>query len=227
MGRAKILVVDDDAGTVRILKSRLGREGFEVLGAASAEAGLKTMRQERPDLILLDLTLPKMDGLEMLAVLRRETSVPVIFLTGHGSEADKIVGLKLGADDYVVKPFSASELAARIQTVLRRAKPAKDGVGAFVAGGLEIDLDRHEVRVKGRYRELAPREFQILSLLLKAKGKVLSRDAIMESLWGLDEGSDVSTRTVDQHVARLRRKLLSESSRVATVKNYGYRLLTR
>ena len=168
--------------------------------------------------------LPKMDGLEFLRVLRETSQVPVILLSAKSSEVDRILGLKLGADDYVPKPFSIGELLARVSARLRRPKAAKSSSKTASIGGLEVDFDRHEVRAAGKPVRLAPKEFTLLRLLIEADGKVLSRDHLLEVIWGHEEGMDIDTRTVDQHVARLRRKLGGEAKRVETVPNFGYKL---
>jgi len=196
-----------------------------VLAAYDAESGLKLIRKAAPDLVVLDIALPKMDGLELLGVLRRESDVPVILLSGKGGEMDRILGLKLGADDYVVKPFSIAELHARIAARLRRARPAaKTKKAAAAAGALQMDFERHEVRAGGRPVRLAPKEFLVLRLLLEADGKVLSRERLLADVWGHEPGLDLDTRTVDQHVARLRRKLGAQGRLIATVPNFGYKL---
>lgn len=168
--------------------------------------------------------LPGMDGLEFLRLLRRESDVPVILLSAKGAELDRVLGLKLGADDYVVKPFSLSELAARVAARLRpRRKPAAGKIAA--AGVLRMDFARHEVTVQGRKVRLATKEFSLLKLLLEADGKVLTREKLLELIWGHDAGLELDTRTVDQHVARLRRKLgPAAAAMIGTVPNFGYKL---
>ena len=224
----KILVVEDEKDLVKLLRYNLEREKkYAVVSAGDAETGLELARKQKPDLVLLDIMLPKMDGLDMLRQLRKESQVPVVLLTAKRSELDRILGLKLGADDYIVKPFSVGELEARIETILRRAVPggpAKDGDRPVVLGGLEIDFERHEVKVKGKRAKLAPKEFAILKLLIEANGKVLSRDQLLQEIWGHADDVEIDTRTVDQHVARLRRKLGGEAGRVATVTNFGYQI---
>jgi DNA-binding response OmpR family regulator len=205
-----------------VLRHNLEQDGFKVLVAYDAESGLKLIRRSAPDLVVLDITLPKMDGLELLGILRRESAVPVILLSGKGGELDRILGLKLGADDYVVKPFSIGELQARVAARLRRrGAPAREPAAT---GGLDVDFERHEVRANGRAVRLTPKEFMVLKLLLEADGKVLSRERLLEDVWGHEEGLDLDTRTVDQHVARLRRKLGAQAKRIATVPNFGYKL---
>ncbi|MFI5361792.1 MAG: response regulator transcription factor [Elusimicrobiota bacterium] len=218
-----IVLVDDEKDIVRLLRHNLEKEGFDVLSASDGESGLKLIRRSEPDLVVLDINLPKMDGIELLGVLRRESDVPVIFLSGKGAEMDRILGLKLGADDYVVKPFSVGELRARIAARLRRPAPAPDR-GKASAGGIEADFEKHEVRVKGKSLRLTPKEFLVLKLLLGANGKVLSRDQLLETIWGHEKDMEIDTRTVDQHVARLRRKLGGQAKRIVTVSNFGYKL---
>ena len=167
--------------------------------------------------------LPGMDGLEFLRLLRAESDVPVILLSAKGGELDRVLGLKLGADDYVVKPFSLDELLARIAARLRPSGKPTGGKSATV-GTLSVDFARHEVKVKGRTVLLATKEFQLLTLLLEADGKVLSREQLLELIWGHEVGLELDTRTVDQHVARLRRKLGAAAALIATVPNFGYKL---
>lgn len=228
MGQS-ILIVDDEKDMVEALGMRLTGEGYRISRAANAEQGLAEARRSRPDLILLDVGLPQMDGLELISILRRDRETPVIFLSGRNREEDRILGMKMGADDYVTKPFSMDELLARVRAILRRASGTAEKADSAVMslGGLDIDLERHEVRVNGRFRSLTPREFELMKLLLKAKGRVLTRPALLETLWGISDGREIYTRTIDQHVARLRRKLRPEGKRIVTVKNYGYRLVTR
>jgi len=171
--------------------------------------------------------LPGMDGLEFLRLLRRESRVPVVLLSARRSEADRILGLKLGADDYVTKPFSLGELGARIEGHLRRAAAApreEDEARPVSIGGLRVDSGRHEVLVQGRPARLTPKEFELLKRLIEAGGKVLSRGRLRELVWGHGRDIEIDTRMIDQHVARLRRKLGAEGSRVETVHHYGYRI---
>lgn len=225
--REKILIVEDEKDLVRLLRYNLERERFRVVAANDAESGLELARKSKPDLIILDIMLPKMDGLDFLRHLRKESQVPVMFLTAKRSELDRILGLKLGADDYIVKPFSMGEINARVEAVLRRARTSGDGGGpaaAFTLGALSVDFERHEVRVKGKPAKLAPKEFAILKLLIEAKGKVLSRDHLLEQIWGHEQDMGIDTRTVDQHIARLRRKLGFGAELISTVTNFGYKL---
>jgi DNA-binding response OmpR family regulator len=224
MAQEKVLVVEDDKEIVKLLKYNLEKEGYRVTVAADGEAGLAALRKEKPALLLLDAMLPKLDGFELLKLARRESAAPVLMLTARREEVDRVLGLELGADDYVVKPFGVRELMARVKALLRRAGPAAAPSTVLRAGGIELDTERWEARVKGKAVELTTKEFEFLKLLLEAGGKVMTRDAILEKVWGYDQSLEIDTRTVDQHVARLREKLGSESGLVATVKNVGYRI---
>ena len=225
--KEKILVVEDEKDLVRLIRYNLEKEKFRIISAGDAESGLVMARKSKPDLIILDIMLPKMDGLDFLRSLRKESQIPVVLLTAKRSELDRILGLKLGADDYIVKPFSVGELHARVEAVLRRTNaPLKNGEDAkpVAVGGIEVDFDRHEIRVKGKRTELTPKEFELLKLLIEANGKVLSRDQLLERIWGHGKDMEIDTRTVDQHIARLRHKLKSEAARIATVTNFGYQI---
>jgi len=227
MIKEKILVIEDEKDLVRLIKYNLEKEKYRLLAANDAETGLVTARKQKPDLIILDIMLPKMDGLEFLRTLRRESQVPVVLLTAKRSELDRILGLKLGADDYIVKPFSVGELMARVEALLRRSNPAlvgADNKKPIAIGQMEIDFERHEIKVKGKRAELTPKEFELLKILVEANGKVLSRTQLLERIWGHDKDVEIDTRTVDQHIARLRHKLKSEAERIATVTNFGYQI---
>jgi DNA-binding response OmpR family regulator len=224
MANEKILVVEDDKDIVKLLKYSLEKEGFRVVASNDGETGLYAFGKERPDLIVLDLMLPKLDGFGFCRAVRAESATPIIMLTAKKGEVDRVLGLELGADDYVTKPFSVREVVARIRAILRRAAPAASGMKGFRAGDLEVDLERREVRVRKKAVALSFKEFEFLKCLLEAEGKVLSRDQILELVWGYDRSMDIDTRTVDQHIARLRERLGPESERVMTIKNVGYRL---
>lgn len=227
MTKTTILLVEDEAALARVIRFNFKNEGFNCLLASDGKTGLKMALKDKPDLIISDIMLPKMDGLEMLRALRPKSQVPVIFLTAKKEEMDRILCFKLGADDYLTKPFSMTEIICRVKAVLRRLNHRSDArLAPRRIGEIEIDIDRHEVRVNGKHRHLSPREFELLTLLIKARGKVISRDQLLKSIWGIDKSMEISTRTVDQHVARLRRSLLSEKRRIITVKNLGYRIKT-
>lgn len=225
--KEKILIVEDEKDLVKLIKYNLEKEKFRVTSARDAETGLKLARKSKPDLILLDIMLPMMDGLEFLRTIRPEVDIPIILLSAKRSEMDRILGLKLGADDYMVKPFSIGELQARITGHLRRhAGAATNGEAkkSVTIGSIAIDFERHEILVAGKPACLAPKEFAILKLLIEAKGKVLSRDQLLQMIWGHEKDMEIDTRTVDQHIARLRRKLGPERDRIATVPNFGYQI---
>ncbi len=227
MAAKKILVVEDEKALSKVLKYNLEKEGYEAITAADGDAGLAAVGKEKPDLILLDLMLPKKGGLDILKSIRTESKIPIIVLTARNAELDRVLGLELGADDYVTKPFSVRELMARVKAIFRRAEPAADSntrTQVLRAGGIELDAAKYEASVRGKTAALSAKEFELLKCLMLASGRALSRDEILEKVWGYDRGMDLDTRTVDQHVARLREKLGPEAARVVTVKNVGYRV---
>ncbi len=224
--KEKILIVDDEKDIVRMLDYNLKKEGLRTVLAYDGEDALELATKERPDLIVLDLMLPRIDGFEVCKELKKNNStmnIPIIMLTAKTQETDKVLGLELGADDYMTKPFSPRELIARIKAVLRRAKDAGKDSDVFKVGDLEIDYSKIAVLVKGKTVELTAKEFELLKTLIEAKGRVLSRDYLLDNIWGFDHAMEIQTRTVDVHIRTLRKKLKSESSRIVTVKNYGYR----
>ncbi|MDP2942603.1 MAG: response regulator transcription factor [Candidatus Omnitrophota bacterium] len=218
-----ILIVEDERDIVKMLEYNLGKEGFKTLSARDGEAALSLAGKEHPDLILLDLMLPGMDGLEVCKSLKNEsrtTAIPIIIVTAKSQESDKIVGLELGADDYITKPFSPRELVARIKAVLRRMKEKSAEV--FRIGDFIVDFSKIKVTVKSKPVELTAKEFELLKKLISANGRVLSREHLLNTIWGLDRAVEIETRTVDVHIGSLRKKLKSEGKRIVTVKNYGY-----
>lgn len=226
----KILIVEDEKDIVKMIEYNLQKEGFRVVSALDGQQGLARARRENPDLIVLDLMLPEIDGLTVCRELKKEpktAGIPVIMLTAKAQEADKIVGLELGADDYLTKPFSVRELIARIKAILRRSHDTEKSSGERVAcGDLQVDFARIEVRVKNKPVELTAKEFELLKSLIQAKGRVLSRDFLLDTIWGFDHALEIQTRTVDVHIRTLRKKLKSASKLIKTVKNYGYRFQT-
>ena len=221
----KILVVDDEPTLVATLRYNLEREGYEVLEAADGESALTLARSGRPDLIVLDLMLPGLDGREVCRILRRDMTVPILMLTARAEELDKVVGLELGADDYVTKPFGMRELLARVRALLRRAvtSPAAEG-GELTSGDLEVDLRRRRASRKGQELSLKPKEFELLSFFLQNRGFAFTRDKLLDEVWGYDFAAD--TRTVDVHVRWLRQKIEDEPARptrLITVRGVGYR----
>lgn len=224
--KEKILIVEDEKDIVKMLEYNLKKEGFRIISAQDGEDALEYAVREHPDLVILDLMLPGMDGLEACRELKKETKtalIPIIMLTAKAQESDKVVGLELGADDYVTKPFSPRELIARIKAVLRRAKEKDKLPELLRLGDLVIDLSKITVSVKDKPVELTAKEFELLRTLVKAKGRVLSRDYLLDTIWGFDHAVEIQTRTVDVHIRTLRKKLKSEAKRIITVKNYGYR----
>jgi phosphate regulon transcriptional regulator PhoB len=227
MSKRRILIVDDEKNIVTALRYNLEREGYEALVASDGARALVSARKEMPDLILLDWMLPELDGLEVCRRLRqdeRTRRIPVILLTVKSEETDKILGLEIGADDYVTKPFSQRELLARIKAVLRRAQP-EPPAERFRLDDLQVDWGRHLVSVAGKPVELTHKEFHLLKALIEARGRVLSREALLDKVWGYDRAIQIETRTVDLHVSQLRRKLASAAHRIITLKNVGYRFV--
>ncbi|MEK6564490.1 MAG: response regulator transcription factor [Candidatus Omnitrophota bacterium] len=226
MAKEKILIIEDEPDIVRMLEYNLKKEGFRVVSAPDGQEGLRQARKQCPDIILLDLMLPEIDGLEVCRALRQErdtAGIPVIMLTAKGRESDKVVGLELGADDYITKPFSLGELIARVKAVLRRSRDKEKQPDIFKAGSLTIDFSKIKVSVGNKRLELTAKEFELLSALIKAKGRVLSRDYLLDNIWGFDNALEIQSRTVDVHIQTLRKKLKQEAKRIVTVKNYGYR----
>jgi DNA-binding response OmpR family regulator len=224
MANEKILVVEDEKNLSKILKYNLEKEGYRVTACYDGEAGLAAFRKEKPALVILDLMLPKLDGFEFCKAVRQDSRTPILMLTARKEEVDRILGLEMGADDYVTKPFSVREVLARIKAILRRVAGGEGEKTILRAGGLELDLDKYESRLNGKAFTLRSKEFEFLKCLFQARGKVLTRDELLEKVWGYDKSMEIDTRTVDQHIARLREKLGSEADRIVTVKNVGYRL---
>jgi len=221
-----ILIVEDEKDIVKMLAYNLKKEGFTTLSSNRGEIAIGLAKKEHPDMIILDIMLPGMDGLEVCKTLKNDAataSIPVIMLTAKSQESDKIVGLELGADDYMTKPFSPRELIARIKAVLRRAKEKYEPPAILKAGDLVVDLSRVQVSLKGKPVELTAKEFELLKTLMNSNGRVLSRDHLLDKIWGFDQAMEIQTRTVDVHIRTLRQKLKSEAKRIITVKNYGYR----
>jgi DNA-binding response OmpR family regulator len=218
-----ILLVEDDATLRHTLALNLRAEGYGVLEAEDGETGLAAARGETPDLVLLDVMLPRLDGLTVCRLLRRESAVPIILLTARGAEADKIIGLETGADDYIVKPFSLGEFLARVRAALRRGATAAPA-DVLTAGDLRLDVAARRAVRGGRTIALAPREFDLLALLMRHRGAVMSRDLLLARVWGDDFVGDA--RTVDVHIRWLRQKLEQDPSQpvlIQTVRGVGYR----
>jgi DNA-binding response OmpR family regulator len=220
-----ILIVEDEATVRDTLALNLQSEGYTVITAADGLTGLRLGREEKPDLVILDLMLPELDGLSLCRMLRRDSSVPIIMLTARGTELDKIAGLETGADDYVVKPFSLGELLARVRANLRRAQGEPRGtVTRLQSGDLALDLLSRRATLGQSEIKLTQREFDLLAELMRNQGAVLSRDLLLTRVWGYDYGGD--SHTVDVHVRWLREKIEADPSapqRITTVRGVGYR----
>jgi len=219
-----ILIVEDDKTVRETLALNLRAEGYEVLAADDGESGLRAARESRPDLVVLDVMLPKLDGLTVCRILRRESEMPIILLTARGTEADKIIGLETGADDYIVKPFSLGEFLARVRAALRRGRPAQSALAELVSGNLRLDLAGRRAYRGEEEIAFAPREFDLLAMLMRNRGAVLTRELLLARVWGEDFPGD--TRTVDVHIRWLRQKIETDASdpqRIATVRGVGYR----
>ncbi len=220
----KILVVDDEPKIVEICRDYLQASGFEVIQANDGARGLAAARREQPDLVVLDLNLPGMDGLDVCRALRREGNIPIIMLTARVEEADKLVGLELGADDYLTKPFSPRELVARVRTVLRRGTPSA-AADILRVGDLALDRGRFEVTVAGREVPLTPTEFELLAVLAGQPGRIFSRAQLLEAVRGT--AFESYERAIDSHIRNLRRKIEpaeDQSRYIHTVYGVGYKL---
>ena len=225
MAQPKILIVEDDPNIVKLVRYNLEKENFSVRSSRSGEEALKIAKEELPDLIILDLMLPGMDGFEVCKNLKKNpnlVSIPMLMLTARGEEVDRVVGLELGADDYVTKPFSPRELILRVKAILKRKTPAEKQSGTLVKKEIVIDTERHEVSVGKKNIDLTPLEFKLLSILVERAGKVQTRESLLNEVWGYDSALD--TRTVDTHVKRLRAKMGKSGEMIETVRGIGYRL---
>jgi DNA-binding response OmpR family regulator len=229
MSGETILVVDDEPTIVEVVELYLLREGFKVLTAADGHAALSAVQQQRPDLVVLDLMLPGMSGLEVTRQLRADGALPIIMLTARGEETDRVVGLELGADDYVTKPFSPRELVARVKAVLRRAQPAPApepaDVHVIAIGGLRLDAAARSVTLDGQPISLTAREFDLLLFLMRRPSQVFTREQLLDNVWGYTFASDMSTVTV--HIRRLREKIERDPTNptlLQTVWGVGYKL---
>ncbi len=218
-----VLVVDDERDIVELVRYNLVQAGYRVVSAADGRQAIDLARRERPDLIVLDLMLPALPGAEVARILKQDEKtrgIPILMLTARGEEVDRVVGFELGADDYVVKPFSPRELVLRVQAILRR-EGQETGEGRIVYDPLVIDLEAHSVRLKGKEVGLTSTEFKLLQRLARRPGRAFSRDQLLSEVWGY--GGDLETRTVDTHVKRLRAKLGEIGAWIETVRGLGYR----
>lgn len=221
-----ILVVDDEPKIVKLTRDYLEKDGFRVISASDGSEALTVARRDKPDLIILDLMLPDINGWDVCRTLRRETGTPIIMLTARSDESDQIVGLELGADDYITKPFSPRTLVARVRAVLRRAQGRLKPQSLIHAGALEIDLDAHMVRLSGQPVHLTPNEFRLLAILAQHPGQLLTREQLIDQMHGISlESFD---RSIDSHIKNLRKKLEEDMSNpvyIQTVYGEGYRFL--
>ena len=220
-----ILVVDDEPKIVALARDYLEHAGFAVLTAVDGRSAVETIHRRHPDLVVLDLGLPQLDGLDVTREIRRTSSLPIVMLTARDDELDKLLGLELGADDYLTKPFSPRELVARVKAVLRRTESAGTPSEVLRSGGLTIDVPRHRVEVDGRIVELTPTEFELLLALARQPGRILTRSQLLDAIHGI--AYEAYERAIDSHVKNLRRKLEPEPSTpryVLTVHGVGYRL---
>lgn len=221
----KILIIEDEKDIRDLLELYLKREGYEVQGIKDGQTGLERASKEKFDLLILDLMLPQMDGLEICRRLRSQpntSALPIIMLTAKTEETDRIVGLEMGADDYITKPFSPREVLARIKALHRRLEKPKPKESKLEYAGISLDGDRHEVTYKGKAHPLTAKEFKLLEYFIANRGRVLSRDVLLNELWGYDYFG--TTRTVDVHVARLRQKFSVLDKSLVSIKGLGYKL---
>ena len=226
MATVKVLIVDDEKTIVEAVKYNLEREGFRTLVAHDGTRAIELARRDLPDLIVLDWMLPEQSGLDVCRVLKQEgptKHIPIIMLTVRNTETDKVLGLEMGADDYMTKPFGPRELVARVKAVLRRQLSAGVSSELFQLGDLRVDWGTFVVTVKHKSMTLTPKEFALLRVLIEAKGRVLSREKLLERVWGYDRAIEIETRTVDLHISQLRKKLGASGARILTVKQAGYR----
>jgi phosphate regulon transcriptional regulator PhoB len=222
----KILVVDDEADILELVVNNLRAAGFAVTTAETGAAALKKANADLPDLIVLDIMLPEMTGLEVCKALKKDNAtlhIPIIMLTAKAEEVDRVVGLELGADDYVSKPFSPRELVLRVKSVLRRGQEKESPEERLTLGELVLDRARHEVNVKNKKIDLTATEFKLLAVLMERRGRVQGRERLLNDVWGYE--SVIDTRTVDTHVRRLREKLGKASAYIETVRGVGYRVI--
>ena len=222
--KPKILVVDDEPDALEILGFKLKEAGYVPLFAKDGARALTAAREERPALIVLDLMLPEVDGLEVCKILRRDpmtATIPILMLTAKASEMDRVLGLELGADDYVTKPFSPRELVLRIRKLLARVRAADEPQAQMRFGDLEIDAARHEVRMAGERLTLTATEFKLLEILARRRGRVQTRERLLQDVWGYE--NPIDSRTVDTHMRRLREKIGAAADYLETIRGVGYR----
>ncbi|MFC2160829.1 response regulator transcription factor [Acidobacteriota bacterium] len=224
----KIFIIEDDPGILLSLKDEFESEGYDVVTARDGEEGLEMVKTEKPDLIILDVMMPKMDGYEVCKKLRRdEDSTPVIMLTVKDKEIDKVLGLELGADDYVTKPFSLRELRARVKALFRRTEARSRAVEKYRFGSIELNFKKYEAQKKGVDIDLTPLEFHMLHLLIQREGEVVSRDDFLDRIWG-EDNTFISYRTIDSHIANIRKKIEDDSASpryILSIRGVGYKFV--
>ncbi len=224
----KILIVEDEPGILLSLKDELESEGYIAFEAEDGGKGLALIKEKKPDLIILDIMLPVLDGYEICKRLRMEgDTTPIIMLTVKDKEIDRVLGLELGADDYVTKPFSLREVLARIKAIFRRTKEQTRNLDIYSFSKIDLDFKKYEAKKKGKRLELTPLEFHMLKLLIQKKGEVLSRDYFLDKIWG-EENTYVSFRTIDSHVANIRKKIEDDPSNpkhIISVRGVGYKFI--
>ncbi|MCL2140458.1 MAG: response regulator transcription factor [Dehalococcoidia bacterium] len=228
---ARVLVVEDDQTLSGVLKYNLSKEGYLVLSAVDGAQALEVARTENPDIILLDIMMPKLNGLEVCRILRKESNIPILMLTAKSEEVDRVVGLELGADDYMSKPFGVHELMARVKAMLRRCQMnqtdnTKAEANSIIlrTGNIEIDELRHTISVNDKFIEFTPREFELMAFLIRNRGRVFRREQLLDKVWGYDYAGD--TRTVDVHISWLRQKIENnpqKPTRLVTIRGVGYK----
>lgn len=227
MAQEKILVVDDEAHIVELISYNLSAAGYKVVTASNGLDAVKIAKEEKPKLILLDLMIPGMDGLDVCKEIRGDKELKntsIIMLTAKGEELDKILGLELGADDYITKPFSVRELLARVKAVIRRARTIKEENDIFVSGNLKVNFERREILISDSKVDLTLKEFELLDILIKNRGKILTRDTLLDKIWGYEYVGE--TRTVDVHIRYIRKKIEEDDKNpkfIETIRGVGYR----
>jgi len=221
----KIVIIEDERDLAELLAFNLEKEGFQTVIALDGRTGLERVKSENPDLVILDLMLPELNGIDLCKLIRKHettATIPVIMLTAKGEEIDKVVGFEVGADDYLIKPFSTRELLLRIKAVLRRSSPDKPEGRIFTAGPVAVDTGRHRVTVNGEEAVLTSTEFKLLVTLVERLGRMQSREHLLSHVWGYN--NDADTRTVDTHITRLRNKLGTAGELIKTVRGFGYKM---
>src|SRR4051812_250447 len=226
MASTRILIIDDEQDVIDLLSLHLRKAGYALSTATEAASGLRFAREELPALIILDLMLPRMPGLEICKLLKTDLAtqnIPVLMLTAKAEEIDRIVGLEFGADDYVTKPFSPRELVLRVRSILRRSSVPQEPSDVIRLGDIQVDRARYEVMVKNKPIDFTATEFKLLTMLMERRGRVQSRDTLLNDVWGYE--SVIDTRTVDTHIRRLREKLGKAADCIETIRGFGYRMV--